>query len=388
MIRVGFVSVKDSADKHAWSGTVSQFYNKMREEPDLHVVPIMIPTSGAVHLILKCYRGWFRLLKKTGYQPNASLGYARYKSWQLKRRLNKGTDAIDCLFVPAGNYLFAYLDTEIPIIYMSDATFHLLVDYYLFHLTPEQTQKGNRIEKKALERASAVIYSSQWAKEDVQGFYGLPDDRVRVIPFAPNMEPVPPCEHSIEGKNVIWCLLIGVDWERKGISCAINAMKELNSRGGKRYVLTVVGLSKPEGFQEDYVFFEGRLDKGNREDYARLNSLYCQSDFFLLPTRAECSAVVFSEASMYGLPVITYRTGGVSTYVKDGVNGYCLPADSSPMAFADKIFEITQCPDHYRRLSEGARRRYEETLNWPHYMKQLKETISLALSDQADGSEE
>lgn len=45
-------------------------------------------------------------------------------------------------------------------------------------------------------------------------------------------------------------------------------------------------------------------------------------NFLLLPTIAECAGIVFAEASGYGIPSITYDTGGVGTYVIDGINGF------------------------------------------------------------------
>ena len=75
--------------------------------------------------------------------------------------------------------------------------------------------------------------------------------------------------------------------------------------------------------------------------------------------RAECSALVFCEASAYSLPIITYDTGGVGDYVINGKNGYRLPLEASGKDFANKIIDILHDEAELEKMQKCARTMYE-----------------------------
>ena len=94
------------------------------------------------------------------------------------------------------------------------------------------------------------------------------------------------------------------------------------------------------------------------------------TDFLVLPTKAECSAVVYTECAAYGIPVITYDTGGVGNYVINGLNGYRLPLSSDAKDFANKIKEILDT-NQFEKLSKGGLKIYKEKLNWNNWTKEF-----------------
>lgn len=169
---------------------------------------------------------------------------------------------------------------------------------------------------------------------------------------------------------------MGVDWERKGGRIAVAAVDILNQRGIKT-VLTVAGLKHipKECIGKDFVNFVGYLNKNIPSQYEQMKSILRSTDFLLLPTKAECSAVVFCEAADYGTPVVTYDTGGIANYVVNGMNGFRLAEGSSPTQFTDKIEEIWQTPGMLERLSLGARKLSKEKLNWDNWTKWFTENI-------------
>ena len=120
--------------------------------------------------------------------------------------------------------------------------------------------------------------------------------------------------------------------------------------------------------------FVGRLNKDNEEQYERMIKYYQESDLFLLPTLAECSAIVFSEAAMYGLPTFTHNTGGVMSYVEDGVTGRGLQLGSTGEDFANAILDMLN-KNQYDEWSKNARRKYEKELNWEKWLTSCKKII-------------
>ena len=128
--------------------------------------------------------------------------------------------------------------------------------------------------------------------------------------------------------------------------------------------LTVVGTHPPGRVDLPGVEFVGYLDKNRPEDRARLNTLYREAHFFLLPTRNECYGIVFCEAAAYGLPVLATRTGGVPDVVSEGENGFTLPPEDEGEGYAARIAAIWADRERYRALREGSRRMFETRLNW------------------------
>ena len=95
--------------------------------------------------------------------------------------------------------------------------------------------------------------------------------------------------------------------------------------------------------------------------------------FLLVPTRADCSLLVGSEANAYGMPAITTETGGVPEIVKDGVNGYCLPHSANGNTYAALIAELFLNQEKFKELIASSRARYEAYLNWEKWSDSFTE---------------
>jgi len=128
--------------------------------------------------------------------------------------------------------------------------------------------------------------------------------------------------------------------------------------------LTVVGCGPPERIDLPGLMFIPFLDKNNAEDLERLDALYRQADFFILPSRCECFGIVFCEAAAYGLPSLATRTGGIPEVVLEGQNGYTLPPGEGGEAYAARIAEIWSDLPRYRALRASSRWAFETRLNW------------------------
>ena len=206
---------------------------------------------------------------------------------------------------------------------------------------------------------------------------------MKVLRFGCNV----PVEHNLEQIEA-WIaarceapcklLFIGVDWDRKGGELALEAARILNSRGIPT-VLQVVGCTAPpESFVENYGF----ISKSTAEGRATLRALYAAATCFIIPTRAEASAIVFCEASAYGLPAFTTQTGGVGDYVESGETGYCLPLAAPGMAYVDLIQSTLSDLEEYRRLSMNAYSRFRTLLNWESSVSTLVQMLSDAISNE------
>jgi glycosyltransferase involved in cell wall biosynthesis len=117
------------------------------------------------------------------------------------------------------------------------------------------------------------------------------------------------------------------------------------------------------------------LDRNAAADRSRLTELLSSTDFLLLPTRAECSGIVFCEANAFGVPAVTTDTGGVSDVVKAGENGLLLPLAARGPEYAKLITGLWASPDRYAALAESSRNRFETYLTWDAWGLTLRGVI-------------
>lgn len=375
MIRIGYVTTMDPESQAAWSGTIHTIYKALNKR--YQVEPIIIKQNFLLKKILsKFSKLKIKLFHSAPYQDNTSVLTARIRSMRLKGLVNRfGSKKIDVLFIPAGSTYLSYSDFNIPVIYLSDATFHVMIDYYYTNLTKKQVENGNLIEKRAIENADKVIYSSDWAMNDAIDFYGINFEKCKMIPFGANM--ISPNERkpkSIKSKKNINLLFVGVDSKRKGLIIAVDTINELNKNiSGYKFTLTVIGNDEKWLKDNDNINVLGFLDKNKNGDIIKIHNAYKAADLFILPTTAEAAGIVFAESSMYGLPILTYATGGVSTYVKNEVNGFTLPKNTKN--FFEKIERLIENPGEYENMSYNAIQLYERIFNWDHWIADASKII-------------
>ena len=187
--------------------------------------------------------------------------------------------------------------------------------------------------------------------------------------FGANLDIIPGIESLRTEKNKTCQLLfLGVEWERKGGQIALDTFYKLQ-KDGVPVQLTIIGCVPPVAVTDKNITVIPFINKHNKEEAAQLYDIFRNSNFLLLPTRAECAGIVFCEASAFGVPSITTDTGGVSSYVQDGVNGFALPLAATAVEYAEKIKAIFSDDATYRLLSNSSRKKYDEELNWNSWGK-------------------
>lgn len=94
----------------------------------------------------------------------------------------------DIIFAPFASTSLYSLKTEKPIIYLSDTTFAAMVGYYYKDIPSWNIKQANKIEEKALNKAKAVILSSEWAKKSVQTDYNISQSKIHILEFGANID--------------------------------------------------------------------------------------------------------------------------------------------------------------------------------------------------------
>jgi glycosyltransferase involved in cell wall biosynthesis len=360
-MRVLYPTLYDPHDRSAWSGSGKTIAASLeRAGVDVEYIgPLEAPRTfrdrAAASLAWRLAPG----SQFADREPGWARALARQVDDEVQRRK---PDAV----VSPGTIPVAYVRPGIPMLIWTDATFAAMVDYYPGWdvLSSFTRRQGNALERRAVRRAEGLVFASEWAAASAVADYGADPGKVHVVPFGSNL----PIEHGpddvgawVDGRPRDRCrlLLVGVDWERKGVDTAIDAAVALNE-SGLQTTLTVVGAVPPAGFAvPSCVEVTGPLPRGQR-----LSALYRDAHFFVLPTRSETFGVVFAEASAFGVPSVASKTGGVPSAVVDGRSGRLLPPGASPDEYAAAVHELFSDADAYRRLGLAAYREYEQRLNW------------------------
>ncbi len=369
-LKLGFISWTDPRDRRAMSGTYYKIYESL-SSLGYDIVWLQIRATWTYRLLCKMAS----LAKKVtgkGFDVRHSVPGAALLSKTIDM---ERLASCDIVFAPFASEALYALETDKPVISLSDATFGIMVGYYWKNLHPESIRQGNMIEQRTLDMARAVIVASAWAARSVVNDYHQPKDKVHVIELGANIDDKDIIPHKFCYKGRLDLLFLGVDWERKGGRIAVDACRWLNDNGVDA-TLHIVGIKNlDESIRAlPFVDYIGFLDKNITEQYSKLVTTIERCHCLLLPTKAECAGIAFSESSAYGLPVFSHDTGGVSNYVYAGRNGYLLPLGSTGADFGRKIKHCLESGE-LELISETAKQVYREKLNWGVWAKKVDEII-------------
>ncbi len=372
-MKIGLIGAFDPKDKRASSGTI---YSMVKALESLNFTIVWVPVKETIlyWLYEKIIRLCNKLIGKSIMVSHTPIGaYLLSKSISSQK-----IDDCDILFAPFSSSSLYALKTNKKIVYLSDATFRVMVDYYFNPMPSFSVRYGDKVERRAMEKSAVAVFSSDWAKNSAINDYKQPQEKIKVVEFGANIsDDVLTYERQNynDYENGLNILFSGVDWERKGGDIAIEAVKWLNENHVKA-TLYIVGI---KNLRDDYASLSyvvncGFLNKNNKEEYERLVNLMKNMHCLLLPTVAECSAIAFCEACAYGMPVFTHDTGGVKNYITNSYNGYTLPLGSTGEDFG-KVIKTSLKSGLFPTMSENCRNVYENTLNWSKWALKMKSII-------------
>jgi glycosyltransferase involved in cell wall biosynthesis len=377
-LNVAFITWTDPRNPRSFSGSHG-FMLKALEAQGHRVTPLG-PLKSNWLQVGRVANKALRMVASRGTNPIHSWKVAREFAAQLRGKL----DGADVIFAPASSTSIAALETNLPIVYYTDLTFDQIRRDYgkLSNLTRRALAESDEIETSALNKATVAVFPSEWAMDSATREYGMSGDKVFKVPMGANLDVAPDAEQAtgrkLEGECQI--LFVGVDWDRKGGQIALDAVRTLRGHGIAS-ALTVCGCVPPvtDACMRVIPF----LNKSDPRDRWAFSRLFYESHFFVLPTKGDAFPIVLAEASAYGLPSLSSRTGGLEDLVFEGKNGFLLSPDSTGFDYATRIAEIWADPAQYARLQKSARKEFDERLNWSQWAQNLSQLFQLAQVRQA-----
>ncbi len=375
-MKVLVVSKYNKESAKDWSGTPHFIYRQIENLYD--EVSMFTPQKRIIfRLFAKIARRFFKIFGNSSIDLTRTHYYSKAIGKEVGTEINRSKP--DLVVGIAASIELAYVETDIPIIHLTDATYSKLVNYYqeFTGLWRWLENAGNQIESRIIQNAKAVICSSDWASSSIILDYGKPDGSVFTILLGANVKDMP-CAFTPDFKTkfngTCKLLFVGKDWERKGGDLVLETYNEL-VRSGFDIDLTIVGCIPTHPTNDPNIHVISHLNKDKIADLKKINDLYNNSSFLIVPTKAEAYGLVFAEAAAFGTPVLAPKTGGVPSIVIDGKTGILLESDASASEYSAQIMDLWSKKKNLYAMSVATRSRFENALNWDQWSKQFDAVV-------------
>lgn len=379
-MKLAYATTFDGRDVSNWSGT--PHYMSQAFAQDGSEVNYIGSLKRRLPPTFKVKQFWKKLACGQRESPRFNITAAKYYSEQVAQQL-KQIDA-QAIIAPQINPV-AYLDCQQPLVLWTDALYASLLGFYpaFTNHSASSIEQGNKIISACLERTSLAIFSSDWAARSAIEIYGASKEKVKVVPFGANIQ----CSHTLEtirdmlkkrSRTTVKFLFLGKHWHRKGGDIVFKVAKALHA-AGQAIEINFVGCYPPKGEEiPSYIKCHGFISKRTPEGVARITQLLSESHFLFVPSRAEAYGIVFCEASAFGLPCLTSYVGGISTAVRDNMNGMTFALDAPAEVYCRYIMDLMKDYARYEELALSAFNEYQTRLNWnvaTHTVKSLIKEI-------------
>ena len=202
------------------------------------------------------------------------------------------------------------------------------------------------INRRAFRAATRLVTWSEWARKSLIEDYGIVPERVVAIPPGTllNLWNVGKRWRQRGGKRRL--LFVGGDFTRKGGNLLIDVFREHFS---DRCELDIVTKERPASLPEG-----AHLHLDLESNSPKLRALFADADLFVLPTRADCLAVVLMEATAAALPIITTTVGALPEAVHNGETGLLIPPNDG-RALAQALAALVDDDDRRERFGQAGR---------------------------------
>ncbi len=211
------------------------------------------------------------------------------------------------------------------------------------------------LERENLRQAAHVLVPSGHIGGVLEAEFAVPGDKITVIrPGRPELAGTMPDVQAVATAPLI--LSVGILHPRKGhdvLTAALAQVADLPWRA------VIVGSPWEAGHQDalqrqcDAAGLTDRVTLAGRVARDVLDALYAEAHLFALATRFEGYGIVFDEALMRGLPIVSTRAGAVPGTVPEAAGLLVAPDDAD--AFASALRAMLEDADLHRAKARAAR---------------------------------
>ena len=251
----------------------------------------------------------------------------------------------------------------------------------------DETQRYiNDTEWLLTYEASEVIVNSNFMKGDIQRLFGLPFEKINVVPNGINLTAFSGVErdydfrrqYAADNEKII--LFMGRLVYEKGVQHLISAMPKIiqNYNDVKLIVAGKGGMLDELKAQVDgmglsnKVYFTGYLNA------KQVTKMYKCADVSVFPSTYEPFGIVALEAMLAGVPTVVSDIGGLNEIVEHGENGMKSYA-GNPNSIADSIIELLYNPQLCDKIVKKAKAKVKNEYNWARIAQETHFTYQKAI---------
>lgn len=232
-----------------------------------------------------------------------------------------------------------------------------------------------------------VICCSRYMYGELKGIFGLPDDKLSIIPNGVKADEFMRKRGGSLTDNEFrlrWAardekiiFYIGRLVHEKGVSVLLEAIpRVLNQYNGAKFIIAGTGpeYEALRGRARDLgidhrLYFPGFVD-----DDTRIRLLQ-SADISVIPSLYEPFGIVALEAMAAGSPVVVSDVGGLGEIIIDGVNGLKFGVGNSEQ-LSGVLLEILRKPELAARLAKRGREDTLTTYNWENISQQTEDVYT------------
>jgi glycosyltransferase involved in cell wall biosynthesis len=204
------------------------------------------------------------------------------------------------------------------------------------------------LASRSARSAERVICPSEFTAADVERRYGVPRERIRVIPEAPALP-----EGSAEPPPGPYILAAGALRPKKNLGVLVKAFRELYGQG-LPHRLILAGADAGSGGELHRLAAATPVEITGFVDDERLDALLRGAEALVVPSLYEGFGLVVLEAMARGCPVILARAGALPETGGEAAL-YFDPHD--PAELAEVMVGLCSDPSERRRLAAAGRQR-------------------------------
>lgn len=224
-----------------------------------------------------------------------------------------------------------------------------------------------KLEKAIYDNATQVFVMSANIKESLVSQYGVHEDKIKLVYVGSNTAiSTTVNRQKYANKNI---LFVGKDWERKGGPLLFEAFK-IVLQSIPDATLTVLGCSPDIRYRNCNVYGKVPLQE--------VAVCYNKASVFCLPTKREPFGVVFIEAMLNRLAIVTNTVGATPDLVINDKNGYRLNYDAKE--YAATLITLLNNPDKCEELGANSYRYANQAYTWDHVGQLISKNINEALT--------
>lgn len=224
--------------------------------------------------------------------------------------------------------------------------------------------------RSEIELANGFIAASEFTKKSLTA-YGAREESIVICPYGVDTELfTAKAERDINAyRGPLNFIFVGGAKELKGIAYLLEAFSRIPK---EEAVLTVVGQADLESEELspylDKVRFTGQVL------HERIPDLLKAADVFVFPSLGDGFSLAVLEAASCGLPLIVSENTGAGELIRDGIEGFVIPIQSSE-AIRDRIEWFIQNPNVIKTMGAAARKMAEQ-YKWERYDQAIKAAFS------------